>query len=84
VHEIYLERAACDDIKRLPKGIADQVIAKIRSLSAEPRPAGCRKLKGSRSDWRLRVGDYRILYEIDDVSNRINVMRVKHRREAYR
>jgi len=53
-------------------------------LADNPRPYGCRKLTGSDRDWRIRVGDYRIVYEIDDQVREVRVMRIRHRREAYR
>jgi len=59
-------------------------IAAIRALGNNPRPAGCRKLAGSKNDWRIRVGDYRVIYEITDAVWIVRVNRVRHRREAYR
>jgi mRNA interferase RelE/StbE len=55
------------------------------ALAQNPRPPGCRKLHGSgHDDYRIRVGDYRILYEVDDTAPTVRIMRVRHRREAYR
>lgn len=56
----------------------------IRALAINPRPPGCRKLVGSKSDWRIRVGDYRVIYEIADAIRVVRVNRVRHRREVYR
>lgn len=84
MYQVYLERNAADDLKRLPDTLRARVVGAIRSLQDDPRPHGCRKLQRSLNDWRIRLGDYRILYEIDDSARRVNVMRVKHRREAYR
>lgn len=84
VYQVYLERRAWEDIGRLPKPIPDQAAVKVRSLKDNPRPPGCRKIAGSHSDWRIRLGNYRILYEIDDAAKRVNVMHIRHRREAYR
>jgi len=54
-------------------------------LAANPRPPGCRKLQGSgRDDYRLRVGNYRVLYEVDDKARAVRIMRVRHRRDVYR
>jgi mRNA interferase RelE/StbE len=64
--------------------IHDRVVETIQSLANDPRPPGCRKLSGSKNDWRIRVGDYRILYEIADAVRVVRVNRVRHRREAYR
>jgi mRNA interferase RelE/StbE len=84
VYEVYLERAAERDLRRLPEEIFRRIIPHIRSLAEEPRPPGCRKLAGSENDWRIRVGDYRVVYEIDETARAVRVFRVRHRREAYR
>ena len=84
MYEVYLERAAERDLKRLAAESFHRVIPSIEALGENPRPAGCRKLSGSKSDWRIRVGDYRVIYEIDDEEKAVWVMRVRHRREVYR
>ncbi|MFH0351856.1 MAG: type II toxin-antitoxin system RelE/ParE family toxin [Chromatiales bacterium] len=60
------------------------MIAAIQALARNPRPPGCRKLTGTENDWRIRVGDYRVIYAIADVIRVVRVHRVRHRREAYR
>lgn len=55
----------------------------IKKLSEEPRPTGCMKLS-NRSGWRIRVGDYRVIYEIDDVRYKLTVVHIGHRRDVYR
>jgi len=60
------------------------VIAAIQGLARNPRPPGCRKLTGAENDWRIRAGDYRVIYAIADVIRVVRVHRVRHRREAYR
>ena len=84
MYEVYLERSAADDLRRLPRRLFDRIIVRIGRLADDPRPAGCRKIEGSKSDWRIRIGEYRVIYEIDDDLDRVNVMRVRHRREAYK
>lgn len=84
MYKVYLERAAERDLRRLPPEIFQRVIPRIRALSENPRPPGCRKIVGSESDWRIRVGDYRVIYEIDEGANAVKVFRVKHRGEVYR
>ena len=84
MYEVYLESAAERDLKRLPPDVFRRIIKSIKSLAEISRPAGCHKIIGSRSDWRIRVGDYRIVYEIDERARTVKIMRVKHRREAYR
>jgi mRNA interferase RelE/StbE len=65
VHEVLLEGATRRDLKRLPAEEFARVVARIRALASNPRPSGSRKLTGSHSDWRLRIGNYRVVYEID-------------------
>ena len=82
--EIVLERAAERDLRRLSEEVHDRAIDAISSLASNPRPAGAKKLAGTKNDWRLRVGDYRVLYEIADTIRVVRVYRVRHRREVYR
>jgi mRNA interferase RelE/StbE len=84
-YRVFLESHAEKDLVSLPAKILQRVDTKLQSLSENPRPKGTTKLKGRLIEgWRLKVGDYRILYEIDDKENIIRVYRIKHRREAYR
>ena len=82
--EVLLERAAEKDLRRLSEEIHDRVIEAISALASDPRPSGAKKLAGSRHDWRIRVGDYRILYEIADENRIVRIHRVRHRPEVYR
>jgi mRNA interferase RelE/StbE len=85
MHEVVLAAQAERDLKRLPAVLFRRVIAAVRALGATPRPPGARKFHGSgRDDCRIRVGDYRVLYEVDDTAGTVRIMRVRHRREAYR
>jgi mRNA interferase RelE/StbE len=84
MYRVFLERAAERDLKQLSARTHDRVIAAIQSLGKNPRPAGCRKLTGADNDWRIRVGDYRVVYEIVDTIRVVRVNRVRHRREVYR
>ena len=84
MHEVLLERAAERDLRVLPRAVYDRIISHLKALCQNPRPAGCKKITGSRSDWRTRIGDYRVIYEINDRAKIIKVMRIRHRREAYR
>ncbi|MBI5789773.1 MAG: type II toxin-antitoxin system RelE/ParE family toxin [Candidatus Schekmanbacteria bacterium] len=84
MYEVYLEHAAEKDLKKLPADIFYRIISYIKTLAENPRPVSCKKISGSKSDWRIRVGDYRIVYEIDENDKAVRVMVVKHRREVYR
>jgi len=84
MYRVFLERAAEKDLKQLSAKLHDRVIAAIKKLARNPRPAGCRKLTGADRDCRIRISEYQIVYEIDDKAQVILVNRVRHRREAYR
>jgi len=84
MYRVFLERAAERDLRRLSPDVHDRVIEANQNLAGNPRPPGCRKLVGTANDWRIRVGDYRIIYEIADAIRVVRVNRVRHRREVYR
>jgi len=84
MYRVFLERAAEKQLKQLSAKLHDRVIAAIQALAKNPHPTGCRKLSGTDNDWRIRVGDYRVVYDIDDAAREVRVNRVRHRREVYR
>jgi mRNA interferase RelE/StbE len=83
-YHVRVTPSAEKDRQRLEPAIRKRIDSALRSLAGNPRSRGSHKLRASRVDWRLRVGDYRILYEIDDEERTIIVWRIAHRREAYR
>ena len=80
---VRLKPRAERDLDRLPIGVARRIWQKLLALEEEPRPPGAFKLEGS-DGFRIRVGDYRIVYLIDDRAQVVDVVRVAHRREVYR
>ncbi len=84
MYHVLLERGAEKDLSRLSSEIHDRIIVAIQALANNPRPPGCRRLAGSKNDWRIRVGDYRVVYEIADEIHVVRVNRVRHRSEVYR
>jgi mRNA interferase RelE/StbE len=68
---------------RINPQLAPLIIAAIAALSENPRPSGTTKLV-NRLEWRIRVGDYRILYQIDDKNRRVTIVSVSHRRDVYK
>jgi mRNA interferase RelE/StbE len=84
VYEVLLERSVERALKRLSQSDFTRILVTLKELSSNPRPSGCKKLVGGERDWRVRVGDYRVLYEIDDTEKAVRVLSVKHRRDAYR
>ena len=83
-YHVELAAAAQRDFKRLPPEVVRKVDAAVVELEQTPRPHGCAKLEGSENEYRVRVGDYRILYVIDDKARLITIAHVRHRRDAYR
>jgi mRNA interferase RelE/StbE len=67
----------------LPKKVITRMMPRLEHLESAPRPPGCKKLKGGDNEWRIRVGDYRIVYVIDDAARTVDVTRIAHRRDVY-
>ena len=82
--EVLLERKAEQDLKKLPDNIYSRIIKTLHKLSQNPLPNGSRKITGSVNDWRVRVGDYRIVYEVLRKEKEVRVMRIRHRKNVYR
>ena len=81
--QIILPKSVQKELDRLPDEIANRILARLAGLEINPRPAEVKKLKG-RDAWRVRVGDYRVIYEIHDRVLQIIVITIGHRREVYR
>ncbi|MBI4323396.1 MAG: type II toxin-antitoxin system RelE/ParE family toxin [Candidatus Omnitrophica bacterium] len=83
-YQVEITPAAARDFKRLSPEAIRKVDAAIVELEQNPRPHGYTKLEGSEDEYRVRVGDYRILYVIDDKAKLVTIAHVRHRRDAYR
>jgi mRNA interferase RelE/StbE len=83
-YSIFLRPAAARNLDSLPSEARGRIEQAIDRLADNPRPRGSKKLTGFEDEWRLRVGEYRVLYVIDDGARRVTVARIAHRREAYR
>jgi mRNA interferase RelE/StbE len=82
-YRLLLLPRAQKELARLPIETYERLRNAIRSLAEEPRPLGCRKLSG-RQGWRIRVGDFRVIFEIEDAVKTVTVLHVGHRRDVYR
>jgi len=82
-YEVRFKQSAEKDLAKLPTSIADRIWEKIEGLAREPRPSGCKKLRDSQNRWRIRIGDYRVLYWIDDGEKIVRIAAVRHRSVAY-
>lgn len=83
MYAVFIQRSAQKSLESIPLPYRDRVVQAIRALALNPRLPGVKKLSG-REAWRIRVGDYRIVYEISDENRTVLVVVVRHRREAYR
>lgn len=79
-----LKDSARRSLDRLNRDIQTRIVTKIRALQDDPRPSGSLKLAGSSGLYRIRIGDYRIIYAVDDHLHNIEVTIIAHRREVYR
>jgi mRNA interferase RelE/StbE len=82
-YSILITKSAAKELERVPTKDRERIVAKIRTLAANPRPAGAEKLSGE-DKYRVRQGDYRILYEIVDAELIVTVVRIGNRRDVYR
>ena len=83
-YSVSLVPSARKELRQLPTQDLVRVHQKIVQLAANPRPHGSEKLAGSDDAYRLRQGDYRVVYEVDDSAHQVTVLRIRHRRDAYR
>ncbi len=81
-YDVFILRRAQKELANLPKSNYERGRDAIAALASNPRPAGCKKLSG-REGWRIRSGDYRIIYEIDDRQRQVTVLHEGHRRDVY-
>lgn len=83
-YTVIVERQVEKALRRLPKQVLARVDRLLLSLAEEPRPAGCKKLRGYETLYRLRVGDWRLIYAIEDDELVVLVIEIAPRGEAYR
>ena len=82
-YSVEVKRSARKELEALPNNLLSRVVSKLESLGRTPRPTGCKKLKGYKDLWRVRVGEWRVVYIINDGAKVVSVTRIAHRREVY-
>jgi mRNA interferase RelE/StbE len=80
---IRFKSSALRELETLPDSVAKRIFSKIEALGVNPRPAGCKKLVGGMNHWRVRVGEYRVVYVVDDNNRLVEIMRIRHRSSVY-
>jgi mRNA interferase RelE/StbE len=83
-YNVAFKPSADKALRKLPESVQRRIAAAAKELGDNPRPPGCAKLKGEDDLWRIRVGDYRVVYTIEDDKLLVLVVRVAHRKEVYR
>lgn len=83
-YSLRWSKQALKELDRLPQKIAERVYDHVTALGKSPRPHGALKLKGRSDNWRIRVGDYRVLYTIADSVRGVSILAVQHRKDVYR
>ncbi|MEK6544375.1 MAG: type II toxin-antitoxin system RelE/ParE family toxin [Elusimicrobiota bacterium] len=83
-YRLSIKRSAEKEMDRIPSHIHKKISDRIGSLAIDPFPVGCKKLQSSNDAFRIRIGDYRVLYTVDRANNVVEVYAAGHRRDVYR
>lgn len=83
-YTVEFTTGAAKEIRKLDAGVRRRILSSVAALAEDPRPAGCKKLVGEQNAWRVRIADYRVLYEIHDEVLTVTVVQIAHRREVYK
>ena len=81
---IEWKKSTRKDLRKLPSAMVDKIIGAVEGLAENPFPHGVEKLSGSEHAYRLRLGDYRVVYEVVAESKLVEIQRVRHRKDVYR
>jgi mRNA interferase RelE/StbE len=80
---VEVKPSAKKELERLSNPLLARITRRLETLACNPRPPGCKKLKGGGKEWRVRVGDYRVVYTVDDQELLVEVTRIRHRSRVY-
>jgi mRNA interferase RelE/StbE len=82
-YSLEIKQSAQKELDALDETVFGRIDRRIVTLAENPRPAGCKKLKGYKDQWRIRLGIWRVVYIINDAAKRITITRIAHRRDVY-
>ncbi|MGD0930455.1 MAG: type II toxin-antitoxin system RelE/ParE family toxin [Candidatus Korobacteraceae bacterium] len=82
-YSLEIKQSAQKELDALADALFARIDPRILALADQPRPAGCKKLRGFKDQWRARSGDWRVVYIIDDAAKLVRITRIAHRREVY-
>ena len=84
-YSLTIKSSAAKELQRITdKAILNRLVERIKSLSIQPRPSGSEKLAGRSNLYRVRQGNYRVIYSVDDQSRVVDIVKVGHRKDVYR
>ncbi len=83
-YTITFTSSARKELEVLDAAIVNRIFPKIEALAKEPRPKGCRKLQGEKFLWRIRIGDYRVVYAVYDDERLVDIIAIRHRSRVYK
>ncbi len=83
MYSVSISSRAERDLRKLDRAVKNRMVKALFALESNPRPSGCLKVQSEEGLWRLRVGDWRIGYTVDDAANEVVVVRIGHRSEFY-
>lgn len=84
MYNLVIHKQVIKDLKKIDKTFADIIISKIELLPDDPFPGNSRKIVNSDMTYRLRVNDYRIIYQVDKKNKEISILYIRHRKDAYK
>ena len=82
-YSVQLVRSARKELEQLPDSVLQRVFARIEDLAGTPRPPGCKKLRGARDLWRIRIGSYRVIYHVDEARRLVEIRAIGDRKDVY-
>jgi mRNA interferase RelE/StbE len=82
-YQLNIKRSFEKDLRRLPDHVVERVFKKLDGLVDDPYPAGVDKIEGSERSYRVRIGDYRVVYAVDDSTKIITLFYARHRKDVY-
>lgn len=82
-YDVALTSSAAKELKKLPAQLVARIVPRLENLASNPRPPGCKKMHGGDREWRIRIGDYRVIYTIDSAKLLVEVTRIRHRSGVY-
>jgi mRNA interferase RelE/StbE len=83
-YQVIIPKPVQKQLDSLPDDVRDRAVKRIMALKENPRPRGCVKLKGYENEYRIRIGDYRVRYEVHDQESIVLLLHCKHRKDVYR